>query len=145
MCNRHKLGGLYKVLHNFSFDLTSYILITVLWPSLKYGCEVWNTGKFQAKALESIQLCACKYILWCSFKVCDEPVCADLGLETLKSRRDLCKLKWYCKMKHVNEETLDCYQMSGIKWRVKAAPKNVGLPMLIHWRKNQISNTKSWR
>ena len=31
---------------------------------------------------------------------------ADLGLETLESRRDFCKLKWYCKIKHMNSQRL---------------------------------------
>ena len=81
MRNRQKLGGMYRVLHNFALDLRTHrhILMAVLQPSLEYGCEVWNTIKCQAKALESIQLCACKYILGCSITTCDEPVLADLG------------------------------------------------------------------
>ena len=57
MRNRKKLGGPYRVLHNFSLDLRTrrHILMAVLRPSLEYGCEVWNTNKCQAKALESIQ------------------------------------------------------------------------------------------
>ena len=55
------------------------------------GCDlVWNKAltyetliyTCQAKLLESIQLCACKYILECSVITCDEPVLADLGLDT---------------------------------------------------------------
>ena len=60
------------------------ILIAVLRPSLEYGCEVWNTNKCQVKALESIQLLACKYTLGCSIATCDEPVLGD----TLKYRRE---------------------------------------------------------
>ena len=106
--NRQKLGGLYRVLHNFALDLTTrrHILMAVLRPSLEYGCEVWNTNKCQARALESIQLRACKYILGCSVTTCDEPVLADLGLETLKYRRVFRKLKWYYKIKRMNEERL---------------------------------------
>ena len=40
-------------------------------PSLGYGCEVWNTNKYQDKALESVQLCAGKYMLGCSVTICD--------------------------------------------------------------------------
>ena len=61
--------------------------MAVLRPSLEYGFEVWNANKCQAKASESIQLCARKYILGCSVTTCDEPVHADLGLETLKYMR----------------------------------------------------------
>ena len=62
--------------------------------------------QIQAKALEFIQTCACKYILGCSVTTCDEPVHVDLGLESLKYRRDFRKLKWYCKIMCMNEERL---------------------------------------
>ena len=106
--NRQKLGGLYRVLHNFSLDLRTrrHILMAVLRPSWEYGCEVWNANKCQAKALESIQLRACKYILGCSMTTCDEPVLADLGLEALKYRIDFRKLKWHYKIKLMNDERL---------------------------------------
>ena len=35
-----------------------------------------------------------------SMTTCDEPVLADLGLETLNCRRYLRRVTWYCKMKH---------------------------------------------
>ena len=106
--NRQKLGGLYRILHNFALDLRTcrHILMAVLRRSLEYGCEVWNTNKCQAKALESIQLCACKYILGCSVTTCDEPVRLNQGLESLKYRRDFRKLKWYRKIMCLNEERL---------------------------------------
>ena len=64
--------------------------------SLEYGCEVWNSNKCQAKALESIQLHARKYILGCFVATGAEPVRADLGVKTLRYRRDSHKLKRYC-------------------------------------------------
>ena len=67
---------------------------------------MWNTNKCQAKALESIQLRACKYILGCSVTTCDEPVREDLGLETLKCRRDFRRLKWYRKVMCMNSNRL---------------------------------------
>ena len=39
--------------------------MAVLRPSKEYDCEVWNANQCQAKALESIQLRACKYIMGC--------------------------------------------------------------------------------
>ena len=60
--------------------------------SLEYSCEVWNANECQAKALESIQLLACQFILACCVTTCVEPVCADSGLKTLKNWRDFCKL-----------------------------------------------------
>ena len=80
--------------------------MAVLQPSLEYGCEAWNANKCQAKALESIQLHVCKYILGCSVTTCDEPVYEDLGLETLKCRRNCRTLKWYCKVMCMNSNKL---------------------------------------
>ena len=99
---------MYRVLHNFALDLRTrrHLLMAVLRPSLENGCEVWNTNKCQAKDLESIQWHACKHILGCSMTTCDKPVLSELGLETLKYRIDFCKLKWYYKIKHMNDERL---------------------------------------
>ena len=94
--------------------------MAVLRPSLECGCEVWNANKCQAKALESIQLRACKYILGCSITTCDEPVLADLGLETLKYRRDFRKLKWHYKIKHMNDERLPFKLLANERDKVKS-------------------------
>ena len=84
-----------------------HIFMAVLRPSLEYGCEVWSINKCQAKVLESIQLRACKHILGCSVTTCNEPVCADLGLEGLKCRRDFHRLK-------IKGYQVSYYQISGI-------------------------------
>ena len=60
----------------------------------------------QAKALESIQLRACNYILGCSLTTCDEPVRADISLKILRNRRDFRKQNWYCKVMCINDERL---------------------------------------
>ena len=100
-----------------------------------HGCEVWSTNKSRAKALESIQLRACKYILGCSVTTCVEPVRADLGLETLKYRRDFLKLKCYRKVKHMNNEIL-LFNLFSSQWNAVKSKGSPGLP---------ISRTKSWR
>ena len=94
---------------------------------------MWNTNKCQAKALESIQLRSCKYILGCSTTTCDEPVLADLGLEMLKYGRDSSKPKWNYKTKHMNDERLP-FKLLANEWdkvKSKGHPRNAGLPVLI--------------
>ena len=44
------------------------------------------------------------YILGCSVKTYDEPVCANLALETLRYRKDVCKWKWDRKVKRMNDQ-----------------------------------------
>ena len=81
--NKQKFGELYCVLQGFAVNLKSHrhIYMAMLQPSLGKGCEVWNTNKCVAKALESMQFCAGKYILVCSTTTCNEPVGTDLGLK----------------------------------------------------------------
>ena len=51
--------------------------------------------KLLASALESIILRREKKIVGCLSRTCNEAVRGDMGLETLKSRRDKAKLKWW--------------------------------------------------
>ena len=73
------------------------LLLSVIRPSIEYRGEVWEGNKSQVDALESIILGGAKRNLGCSSKTCNEAVRGDMGLETLKSRRDRAKLKWWYK------------------------------------------------
>ena len=79
------------------------MLVSVLHPTLEYGSEVWACNERQTVFLESI-LGAAKEILGCSSKACNETVRGDMGLESLKGRRDRCKLKKWYKVKHLDGE-----------------------------------------
>ena len=63
-----------------------------------------GSNKSQVNALESIILGGAKRILGCSSKTCNEAVRGDMGLETLKSRRDRAKLKWWYKLATMPED-----------------------------------------
>ena len=65
--------------------------------------------------IEVIQLRAYKYILGCSITTCEESVRADLGLKTLRNRRNFRKLKWYCKFMSMNDERLP-FKLLTTKW-----------------------------
>ena len=80
--------------------------MAALQPSLECSCEVWNTSKCPAKALEFIQLRACKYILGCSVTPCDDLVGADLGLRTLRKRRVFRELKGCCEVMSMEDQKL---------------------------------------
>ena len=75
-----------------------HLLLSVIRPSIQYGSEVWEGNKSQAGSLESIILDGAKRILGCSSKTCNEVVRVDMGLDTLQSRRDRAKLKWWYKL-----------------------------------------------
>ena len=74
------------------------LLLAVVRPTLEYGSEVWEANKTQAAALESVMLGGAKHILGCSSKTCNEAIRGDMGLDTLRGRRDKNKLKWRYKL-----------------------------------------------
>ena len=79
-------------------------LFSVIWREETGGGEVWEGNKSQVDALESIILGGAKRILGCSSKTCNEAVRGDMGLETLKSRRDRAMLKWWYKLATMPED-----------------------------------------
>ena len=97
---RKKVNQLHKVISNRKVNLSAYrlLLLSVIRPSIEYGSEPWEGNKSQAASLESIILDGAKRILGCSSKTCNEAVRGDMGLDTLQSRRDRAKLKWWYKL-----------------------------------------------
>ena len=59
-----------------------------------------------------------KRILGCSSKTCNEAVRGDMGLETLKSRRDRAKLKWWYKIATMPGDRLP-KQLFSQEWNIK--------------------------
>ena len=71
-----------KILHsNRDIDLTArrLLLISVVWPTLEYGSEVWEGNKAQAAALESVMIGGAKRILGCLSRTCNEAVRGDMN------------------------------------------------------------------
>ena len=87
--------------------------------SLEYGSKIWDCNKSQARALESIILGGEKKILGCSSKTCSEAVWGDMGLETLKSRRDRVKLKWWYKICRLPDNRYP-KQLLSQAWEIKS-------------------------
>ena len=79
---------------------------------------MWDGNKSQAGSLESVILDEAKRILGCSSKTCNEAVRQDMGLDTLQSRRDRAKLKWWYKLATLPE---DWYlkQLFTQEWNIK--------------------------
>ena len=98
---RKRVNQLHKVISNRNINLSArrLLLLSVIRPSIEYGSEVWEGNKSQAGSLESIILDGAKRILGCSSKTCNEAVRGDVGLDTLQSRRDRAKLKWWYKLR----------------------------------------------
>ena len=101
---RKKLNQLHSVLSNRDINLCAHrlLLLSVVRPSIEYGSAVWDCNKNQAIALEAIIMGGAKKLLGCSSKTCNEAVRGDMGLDSLSSRRDRAKLKWWhnlCTMK----------------------------------------------
>ena len=93
-------------------------LVLFIRPSIEYGSEVWEGNKSQAGSLESIILDGAKRILGCSSKTCNEAVRGDMGLDTLQSRRDRAKLKWWYKLATLPQDRYP-KQLFNQEWNIK--------------------------
>ena len=73
---RKKVNQLHSVISNRDINVSArrMLLLSVVRPTLEYGCEVWEGNKTQAAALESVMLGGAKRILGCSSKACNEAV-----------------------------------------------------------------------
>ena len=117
---KKKVNQLHSVISNRDINLTArrLLLLSVVRPSLEYGSEIWDCNKSQARALESIILGGAKKILGCSSKTCNEAVWGDMGLETLKSRRDRAKLRWWYKVCRLPDNRYP-KQLLSQEWEIK--------------------------
>ena len=108
---------MHSIISNRDINLSArrLLLLSVIRPSIECGSEVWENNKGQTNALESIVLGGAKKVLGCCSKTYSEAVRGDMGLETLKSRRDKAKLKWLATMPQ------DRYpkQLFSQEWNVK--------------------------
>ena len=100
---RKKKNQLHKGISNRNVNLSArrLLLLSVI---IVYESEVWEGNKSQAGSLESIILDGAKRIFGCSSKTCNEAVRGDMGLDTLQSRRDRAKLKWWYKLATLPED-----------------------------------------
>ena len=103
---REKVNQLHKVISNRNINSSArdLMLLSVIRLSIEYGSEVWEGNKGQAGSLKSIILDEAKRILGCSSKTCNEVVKGDISLDTLQSRRDSAKLKWWYKLSTLPED-----------------------------------------
>ena len=117
---KKKLNRLHRFVSNRNISTVArrLLLVSVLRPTLEYGSEVWACNKRQSASLESIQLGAAKKILGCSSKTCNEAVRGDMGLESLKGRRDRSKLKWWYKVNKLDNERYPRVLLDA-EWEVK--------------------------
>ena len=118
---RKKVNQLHSIISNRDINLSArrLLLLSVIRPSIEYGGEIWEGNKGQVAALESIILGGAKRILGCSSKTCNEAVRGDMGLETLKGRRDRAKLKWWYKLAAMPEDRYP-KQLFKHEWEIKS-------------------------
>ena len=114
---KRKLNSLLRILCNpsLSLYLRRQVILSILRPSLEYGNEVWKCTSTQSKALDAVLLGACKKILSCSSKTCNEAVWGDLGVEPLALRRAKSKVVWYSKLLGKDENSY-CRQVFDKEW-----------------------------
>ena len=86
---------------------------------------MWKSNKSQTGSLESIILDGVKRILRCLSKTCNEAVRGDMCLDTLQSRRDRAKLKWWYKLATLPEDRYR-KQLFNQEWNIKPVKEGRG-------------------
>ena len=116
---RTKLNQLHSAISNRSINMSArrMLLLAVVRPSVEYG-KVWECNKGQANALECIIVGGAKKILGCSSRTCNEAVRGNMGIDTLRSRRDKAKLKWWYKLASMPENRYP-KQLFSQEWNIK--------------------------
>ena len=116
---RKRVNQLHKVISNRNMSAHRQLLLsTVIRPSIEYESEVWEGNKSQAGSLESIILDGATWILECSCKTCNDSVRGNMGLDTLQSRSDRAKLKWWYKLASLPEDRHP-KQLFNQEWNIK--------------------------
>ena len=112
---KKKVNQLHSVISNRDINLSArcLLLLSVVRPSLEYGSEIWDCNKQSIRILGGA-----KKILGCSSKTCNEAVWGDMGLETLKSKRDRAKLKWWYKVCRLPDNRYP-KQLLSQEWEIK--------------------------
>ena len=82
------------------------ILRNVIVPKLEYA-QVWEGNAKLVKNLETVPMTAAKRILGCCPKTASNTALrAELGKHSLKTNRDLKKLKWHYRVKNMQGKRL---------------------------------------
>ena len=132
------------------------IIINVIVPKLEHAREVWKGDANSVKQLETVRMLD-KNILGCSSKTGTTVFRAELGTHSLKTKRDVKKLKWQYRVSNTSDKMLpDTFdkavrekitkERAGIKWNngVKKIWKDLGgdhewIVSLFVWRGQYVS------
>ena len=108
---------MHSIISNSDINLSAHRLL-LLSVSIEYGGEICEGNKGQANALEPVIFGVANKILGCYSKTCNEAVRGDMGLETLKSRRDKARLKWWYKLATIQQDRYPTRLFSQ-EWNIK--------------------------
>jgi len=82
------------------------ILMNVIVPKLEYAGEVWEGNVKLVERLETLQMAAAKKILGCSKTTSNTVLRAELGMYSLKTNRDMRKLRWQYSLQNMQRKRL---------------------------------------
>ncbi|CAB1096278.1 unnamed protein product [Ectocarpus sp. CCAP 1310/34] len=101
------------------------VLLNVIVPKLEYAGEVWEGNEKAVKQLETVQMAAAKKILGCSSTTSNTVLRAELGMYSLKTKRDMQKLNWQYKVSSMSDDRLPA-MVDKAAWG-KATPGKKGI------------------
>ncbi len=122
---KSKIQNWSRIFRNNNINVENRVRIwkTVIRPVMEYGGAIWWTTKVEERRLESIQLGVGKQILGVARTTPDSVIRGDLGLESLKSRRDAMKLKFLAQI-YLAEEDRFVRDLLDMKYKFRGARRS---------------------
>ena len=122
-----QIGKMDEILTDPHLDtrIKRCILLNVIVPKLEYAGEVWEGNEKAVKQLETVQMAAAKKILGCSSTTSNTVLRAELGMYSLKTKRDMQKLNWQYKVSRMSDDRLPA-MVDKAAWG-KATPGKKGI------------------
>ncbi|CAB1099601.1 unnamed protein product [Ectocarpus sp. CCAP 1310/34] len=122
-----QIGKMDEILTDPHLDtrIKRCVLLNVIVPKLEYAGEVWEGNEKAVKQLETVQMAAAKKILGCSSTTSNTVLRAELGMYSLKTKRDMQKLNWQYKVSRMSDDRLPA-MVDKAAWG-KATPGKKGI------------------
>ncbi|CAB1099916.1 unnamed protein product [Ectocarpus sp. CCAP 1310/34] len=122
-----QIGKMDEILTDPHLDtrIKRCVLLNLIVPKLEYAGEVWEGKEKAVKQLETVQMTAAKKILGCSSTTSNTVLRAELGMYSLKTKRDMQKLNWQYKVSRMSDDRLPA-MVDKAAWG-KATPGKKGI------------------
>lgn len=92
------------IIEGISLETAETLWVSLIRPTLEYGAEVWGRGAWLPA--EQLQREVGRKILGVGSKTCNEAITGELGWMSMKSRRDVARLRFWWKLVNLKDDKL---------------------------------------